>query len=310
MSEYEAGAELPAEELAAVEALEQGIEESAPVIEDKPEFTPTPEYDVEAASAEKEEAAKAEKAEADKPDAETLAKRMGWAPKENWRGKEDQWVGAQEFLDRANPAMLMERLSKMESSHQKTVQSMERMNKAALERQKAELTAKRDELEAQYVARGDAQAVRELNQNYDRISAELDAGQHQAPQQQQVQRAPEVDSWIEQRPQFKTDPMFYDAADKMMTAIEAQMPGKSVSEHLAELDKRLAPRFPDIYQQAKASEAPPAGARQMDGVKVSTKKSSNYASRIPAEAKAQGERFVKDGLFKNIEEFAKEYVNG
>jgi len=87
---------------------------------------------------------------------------------------------------------------------------------------------------------------------------------------------------------------------------------KPLAEQLAIVDRELADSFPDVYapkSEAKPVNAPPANARQMDGVRVSGGRKTNYVAKLPASAKAQGERFVKQGLFKNIEEYAKEYVN-
>jgi hypothetical protein len=92
---------------------------------------------------------------------------------------------------------------------------------------------------------------------------------------------------------------------------EMRVKGADLADQLAEVDKRLAKRWPEYYEAdpAPSNGAPPAGSRQIDGVRLSGSRQTNYASRLPAAARIQGERFVKQGLFKSIEDYAKDYVN-
>ncbi|NIR14377.1 MAG: hypothetical protein GWN86_10690, partial [Desulfobacterales bacterium] len=48
-------------------------------------------------------------------ESERQARAQGWAPKEEWRGPEDQWVDADTFLERGqkNNAILRERNEKL-----------------------------------------------------------------------------------------------------------------------------------------------------------------------------------------------------
>src|SRR3990167_2390567 len=59
-----------------------------------------------------------------KPDSElekveARARKLGWAPEEEWRGAKEDWVPAHEFLDRvaANPAIFNERFEQLEQRH-------------------------------------------------------------------------------------------------------------------------------------------------------------------------------------------------
>lgn len=294
--EYEAGSDLDT----GAEAVAEPAEELAP--RKRPE--PSAEFDA------------SRKSEEPKPDPdEERAARMGWSPKDQWRGPEDKWVDAKTFVERANPAILLERMDKMAKDYETTVQRMERMNQAALEKQAREYREQIDGLKKQRdrqvieVARthGPEEAERHAQEWDDYIA-------QQAPPQQPVEpsESPEAiaarDAWLAARP-FRTDRRFAAAAHAEMDLIVAEMPNASPAQHFAELDRRLAGDFPRIYaRQGQQNGAPPADARQMDGVRIGGKKTTNYASRLPAYARQQGERFVKQGLYKSIEDYAKDFA--
>lgn len=292
--EYEAGSEQDT----GAEAVAEPAEELAP----RKRAEPSAEFDA------------SRKTEEPKPDPdEERAARMGWSPKDQWRGPEDKWVDAKTFVERANPAILLERMDKMAKDYETTVQRMERMNQAALEKQAREYKDQIDGLKKQRdrqvieVARthGPEEAERHAQEWDDYIAQQAPP---QAPEQVQPE-PPEVNAWLASRPEFKTNRRFAAAAHAEMGVIAQEMPNASPAQQFAELDKRLADDFPHIYRKpAQQNGAPPADARQMDGVRIGAKKNTNYASRLPASARQQGERFVKQGLYKSIEDYAKDFA--
>lgn len=300
--EYEAGTELDPAAQAVVDAPEV---DDAPPARQRPK--PEPDFDASAPKVE-------EKANPD----EERAARMGWAPKDQWKGSPDRWVDAKTFIDRANPAMLLERMDRMAREHETTVERMERMNQLVIERERqaaaqqlADLKAERDRLLAQYA--NDPASLRKIADNYEKARDELQ--QEQAPQQPsgpppEVRKAAAEarEAWLKTRPEYTQNRRFAAAALAEMEVIKDELADRSFSEQFAELDRRLAPDFPAIYgrQPAAGNGAPPAEMRAQDGIRVSTKKTTNYASRLNAAERAQGERFVRQGLFKDMEAYAKE----
>jgi hypothetical protein len=237
------------------------------------------------------------------PSAEEKASQQGWAPQDQWRGPPDKWVDAETFLKRGenNPRVLRERLDAAERRNAETIARMEKMNQQALERQKAELDAERDRLLEQYA--GNPQAVKQIVANH---AQEVEKVTVEVNMDAEVKQA--QDEWPRIEAANK-DVVFRAAAFQICEEMKDK--GASPAEQLAEVDKRLARRFPEYYdaEPAPSNGAPPAGSRQMDGVRISGSRTSNYASRLPAAARVQGERFVKQGLFKSLEDYAKDYVN-
>ncbi len=298
--EYEAGQELDAESQAflAKEAAEEGKAE-------KPEFVPTPEFDA------------SKKPEPEDP-ALVQARAMGWAPKEDWRGDPEKWVDAKTFVERASPKQLLERIEKQERAHQETVSRLEKMNEAALNRQRQEQAAEiarlkneRDEYLLQLGREGRYAEARQVAQRYDAHIENVQSAQ--INEEDQLKAANDARSKWERSDAAQKDPVFFAAAYQICEEMKQQ--GKDPAEQLAEVDRRLSSRFPEYYgQQQQQTErriaAAPAEARSMDGVRVAPSKSTQYASRLPAAARAQGERFVKQGLYPDLEAYAKEYTNG
>ena len=297
VDDYEAGTELDAEAQAFLDR------------EGKPGFVPTPEYDpatdanLKAKPVQQDIAAP--EVIADVPSeqtAEEKAAAMGWAPQDQWRGPPGKWVDADTFLKRGenNPRILRERLDATEKRHAETIARMEKMNQQALERQKADLAAERDRLLEQYA--GNPQAVRQIVDNHAKAVADISTEAGISAEVARVQA-----EWPRMTA-AKTDPEFGAAAFAICEELKAK--GVGLEDQLKEVDKRLSKRWPEHYGEARPDPgAPPPGARQMDGVRISAKRETNYVSRLPATAKAQGERFVKQGLFKSLEEYAKDYVN-
>lgn len=271
---------------------------------------------------------------------EDRARLMGWVPPEEFRGDGGKKaLTAQEFIDRANPAILNERIDKLardrendRKEHEKTVQRMERMNERALKKQAEEYKAhiedlerRRDEHIAEVAATEGKEAAAETAERWRQHIAAQKPPEAEEPKEQEggpdraklQQAASAAEVWIAKRPQYQTDARFQRRARALMDVIKDEMADKGFDEQFGELDRQLATLFPDYYRDARPNgvagrqngngAAPPPGDRNMDGVRVSAKKATNYASRLPAAARTQGERLVKRGDFKDLEAYAKSF---
>lgn len=267
---------------------------------------------------------------------ERQARSEGWVPKDEFRGHNGKaWVDAQEFLDRASPAKLRERLDRVTADREKDREDynarVERVEKIAIEsakRQQADFDKQmaawkkerdrqiaqvgKDEGEEAALNHGaewdkflEKQQRPEIPEEPARPAATVDA------------RPPETVAWIGKHPQFETDQEFGLAAFGAMQKIEKELAGKPLSEQFAELDKRLSRRFPEYYGTSNGNAqgerranggAPPADARAgaMDGVRINPKKTTSYANRLNATERRLGQRFVERGDFKSLEDYAKE----
>lgn len=344
--EFEAGTE-PDEETAAFLAREESGSAAPPEPKTKNvRAKDEPDFDAEAAEAGGEDADEDDgdtvtpEAKAAAEAVEQRARLMGWVPPEEFRGDGGRKpLSAQEFIDRANPAILHERLEKLagdrerdRQEHENTVARLERMNAKALEKQAKEheaniaaLKRRRNAEVAQIAKTEGEEAAAEHGDKWDAYidnqkppetdEVKAPAAASTGPDPSKVQEAANTAAaWVSKRPQFKTDPVFEAAARKIMSELATEMPNE-FEKQFAELDRRLAAtgRFSDVYAKpngagvrTNGNGAPPADGRAMDGVRIAAKKSTNYASRMNAVERRQGERFVKAKLYPDLESYAKE----
>lgn len=286
----------------------------------------------------------------DEPE-EKLARAGGWCPKEEWRGDPAKWVDAKTFNDTASPARMRDRVVRMEEDRAKErdeynrkLERIERMSTVAIDRLKKEhednlksLRQQREEnvlLEAE--ANG-AEAAKRLQAQWDAYIADQEKNRPEVPEPAQTQpQQPVMDeeqrkaydagrAWASKHAWAQADSQSFDRAT--FTYAHAEMARISeepafvgdYAKQFAELDKRLAKRFPEYYPQDTARPgngqrqpaAPPANARQMDGVRITTKREGSYSSRLNEVERRMGRRFVERGDFPSLEAYAKDlHENG
>lgn len=339
-TEYEAGDTLDAEAAAFLEREEEPSAGNDPEprrksdkAKDEPDFDATAARDQQT-----DEDKAAERAEKAARREEDRARLMGWAPKDEWQGDPSVWIDAKEFNKRANPAILWERLEKTakqrekdRADHDATVARLERMNEVALKRQREEhenhikSLQKQKDRDVASVARehGEDVAIEQAGKWDAFIEAERQkapepvAAAQPTPSPRQTEKETAREAWLKTRPEYGTNKAYQAAVHGMAEMVYQENPDAPYATQLAEVDKRLAEHFPAVYGKTPANGggvrvngqgngAPPAGDRQMDGVRVNVRRETNYASRLNAAERRQGERFVKQGLFKTIEAYAKE----
>jgi hypothetical protein len=268
---------------------------------------------------------------------ETEARNMGWVPREDFRGAEDKWVDANEFVERGKHVMplLKKNNERLESQVGHLTQQLTQL-RGELETTKTGLEEQREFYEEQLVERVKQERVRlkgELKQareegDLDREveitdelgqlnAAEKDVkgklnGKEVVPNRDtpsNEQLTPEFLSWKAQNTWFETD------ADRRFEAMQlaekiihdvnmrrsAPLQGQAF---FAELDRRLnAPKGSNRQSKVEGSRG---------GATSSTSNARTYAD-LPAEAKAicdrEARRFVKpNGLWKTEGDYRKHYV--
>lgn len=310
--EYIAGDPLPPDAQAFLDKKEgKPVEEKAPAVAE-----PEPK-----AIAEPAESVETPPTRQAAPDEEDLARKLGWAPKDQWRGADDKWVDAATFLERASPTHWEKKFREYDEQQTRTLERLERLNQTALDNAReqaakeiAALKAERAQLRVQYARAEDWESLERLDQVYEDAVAEVQGKvqpvEPSAPDPVVVAVQSEQQKWVSRRPEFASNPEFQAVAFAVMGQVNRELgDSKPPAEHFAELDRRLARRFPEIYREQAADTGAPPADRDLGGVRIGGKTSTNYASRLPSYARAQGERFVKQGLYKSIEDYAKEFAN-
>lgn len=236
---------------------------------------------------------------------EERAARIGWTPKEKFRGDAAKWVDAETFLKNGEESLpiLRENNRKLQKALEDSAKTAaefakyhEQTEKRAYERAKKELQA---EIKAAAKAGDEAGAAKAADE-----LADVEAEHKLAANKQKAD--PVWDTWFAQNSWMTTDSEL---------AIEAEVEGFRLrkkgekSEGIEFLDKvkeALKKRFPEKFGNPRRSQA---GAVEGSGGGGDGGGKGKGWSDLPAEAKAAGERYIKQGYIKDKDAYAKQFFN-
>lgn len=263
-------------------------------------------------------------------DTETRARAMGWVGKDEFRGPADKWRPADEFVKKGEEdlpilrerlrdstrktAELEQRLARQNADFEANFKRLEGMSAVALQRQREQLLGSYAAAQRDAVQNGDVLRYDQLER--DKFKALDDYDQRIAQVAQPVQQprgapalppheASAVSAWRQQNAWFDSDPEMNMVAQARHMQLQMEKPGLTLEENLRLTSDYVRQRYADKFGSAPRMGAPAVeGGSRIASGGGSLKRS---AQELPAEARAQGEKFVKQGLFKNINEYASEY---
>lgn len=242
--------------------------------------------------------------EADPVEAE--ARKQGWRPKDEWSGDPDNWKDAKTYVEHGE---VKSRIAKLEKEHQERFDRLERMNKKAMERQEKQLKSEIEALKAQRrdaIKAGDVEAVEGIDAAIEeRRNSDAEDAKPDTPEAKQK-------AWEASNNWFNSDFELRQYAINWSQFNAERNPTISFDDNMKALDAEMRRKFPE---QFGAKEKKPAanghaavdGGGMLDGIPV---KNGKGPESLPPEARAAGQRFVKQGLFKNLTEYAKDYFDG
>jgi len=268
----------------------------------------------------------------DSGDIEIRARAQGWVPKEDFRGNPEQWRDADDFVRRGEEetpilrernrdmarkiADLETRLNTETSGYQARIQKIERMSEAALQKQRESIESNYAHAMRQAVEIGDVSRYDQLNvdrvravQDYDQQLNERISPQGQRPpaqgQQMPAEAAATVDGWIRSNEWFNRDKELAAVAEAHHVRLLRDRPGMSLAENLSETTKYVRQRYSDKFgspSQAGLGSMVESGSGRM----AASSRQSKGVSHLSAVERSAGEKFVREGLFKDLGEYAKE----
>lgn len=242
--------------------------------------------------------------EAEAPrDFEAEARALGWKPREDYKG-DGEWRDAKAFIEhgdeqlpllKADKKRLLSRLSEMEKRFNKAAS---RMDAVIEERVKERLEALQEkQLEA--VRTGDEDGFKDLSKKIDKIREEaLDTG----TEPDEAARAEELADWMAENKWYGTDKPMSDYCELIGTAMAKRKGAPLDLNDLATLREKVEAKFPEKFKaESKPAKSPVEG--------VGTARSNGAAKGVrdlDARGRQLGESMVKMGLFKNLDEYAKD----
>lgn len=262
-------------------------------------------------------------------DIQTRAKSMGWSPREEFRGPAEKWVDADEFVRRGEEELpvLRERLrtstsrisqldrelARQRGEFEDKLQRIEGATAVAIRRQREELESSYRAAQREAVSNADQARYDQLERDrkaavadYDRQVYEVSRPREPEARQLPPQIQSAVDNWRVENPWFERDPVLNQVAQAIHMDLNQRMPGLDIAQNLQEVRKEIAKRFPEKFAppSSRSGPAPVEGGSRVAAGGTSRGRS---AADLPADVRKIGERFVKQGLYKKIDDYAADY---
>lgn len=236
---------------------------------------------------------------------ELAAMEKGWVPEDQWNGNPEDWRPAKEYMDRSS---FFERISNQNREISSLKRDLELAKEHLFKIRQAQVEGSRDTLEAQKLA-----ALEE--ENYARVSEidkrlrQLDA-EEQQPQQAPQQQNPEADplfvEWVSDNPWYNTDAELRSEADAFGISYRTNNPDASPEDVFNYVTRQVRKFHPEKF------EAPRGAAQTRSPGQATTptarKGAKNTYRDLNEEQLRVGRRFVKLGVFKDIQDYVDDLV--
>ena len=207
---------------------------------------------------------------------ERRARNMGWRPRDEYRGIPDQWLPAEDFIERGESELpvlrerirasdrtiteLRDQVSRQGDTLNSMLQTARRAEQVGYRRAMQELTEKRQRA----VEMGDTAAFAAVEQAMRELGPEpaVEPPRTPPPPQPQANTDPAIQVWVERNPWFKNDPVANVAMIAAMQKAERDMPSASVAEHLMEAEAVIRRRFPEHFERSRPRASDGNGSTQ------------------------------------------------
>jgi hypothetical protein len=252
---------------------------------------------------------------AQRQEMEAEAKKYGWRPKEEFDRAPEGWVDAERFMElpQTHVKMLRDETRDLKAQLERGAQEIEgirRMSRVAVDeaRKQAEAQYERD---LAVIRAGQRKAVEDMDtERFDALAQREAQLRQNAPQAAPVD-APQVDqAEIAKVEAYKRDnewtqnPIIW---GQVMSAIDnsPEVMALPADKQIEYADKMVRQSYPHLFA---APEPKPAAVQRVDGGGLGLgAKRSKGANDLPSEAAKIGKEFVEEGIFKSLDDYAKQY---
>lgn len=256
--------------------------------------------------------------ESDPEPSEEQARRLGWKPKDEFKGDASQWRDWQDFLNedlsnapqlKATVKLLKRRLDqtdrrykKLESTLDEAKDYFSKAEQRAYDRAVSDIKAK----QRAAVALADEDAYEAADEELKQLEKDAKAGKPAAkpeadPEMQRVYR-----KWKRDNDWYGVDEAMTVVADKIAdkliaTGFDGRNDPEEFTEFMGEITARVKKEFPHKFELPKKRSA-------VEGVgETRATRGQKTFDHLPAEAKAQCDRFVAQGLIKDRAQYVKDF---
>lgn len=238
---------------------------------------------------------------------EADARRLGWKPREEWKGDATNWSDAATFMDHAaqTPATVKRLVAKMEAQEKEFADRFKRVERFAEEAAKRLREQHAAELEAVRQQQRDAVTIADT-QAYDAARKREQSLMATAPEPvaQVAPTPPEITMWLDSNAGVRDNPMLRG----MLPALgeeAAKLGVYGVQPQLDYAERRLKALYPEMFKPAATARTVSA----VDGGGIATARRGKGWSDIPAAEREMIKSFqIGPGApFKDEAEAAKAY---
>jgi hypothetical protein len=245
------------------------------------------------------------------------AREAGWVPEAEFKGdnRPEKFLDAKAFVERGEAITpfirkenkrLKDEMAKDKIDFAKRLERMEKATQRAFEAAEKQHKAEIDRVKREQVAAVEAGDVKEYGR-LEKVKGELEAS------------APKPETAVDPTEDLPTRQAKWKAENKWFTndfdlqkfAVEysnfhgENNPELSFEENMAAVTAEAKKRFPEKFGKTPtSSHAAVDGGGAFSGA---GRKQGKSAADLPAQDRAIGEKFVKQGLFKDINAYAKDY---
>lgn len=224
---------------------------------------------------------------------EELAREAGWSPKEDWKGDPDKWRDPREFIKYG-----MKRSRESADELRGLKQSVTQIGKTAEVLQRRAVEEARREVEARFasaVENKDHEGARAAREELNRIEAPA------------ATPAGEVNEFMTRNAGWFGSNR---AATALAQSITANLAARGVSpaEQLRAAEEAVKTDFPQLFQQARTPAKSPAAVNAPDTRVAQPRTRAKGFSDLPADAQKAGHDFLKRGMVKTLDDYAKAYL--
>ncbi len=245
---------------------------------------------------------------------EDIARELGWSPKSEWRGDPAKWTPAATFIRRTEELRrdAVKRQRESERDFQRRLQRMERANTEARARDRARLEAEYKQARVEAIKAGDVDQVEKLDAQFQQLAPQIDEDeQAEATVTTLFEKEPLVKQFWEENAWILEDEALTNRVIGFWDVTDPNRP----FDHLDAIDKaeryleRFAKKTGHTQEpQPKEEKQPGFPRRDAPNFAGATRQMrSDPTSSLPPEARETGLRYVKEGLFKNLAEYAEVY---
>lgn len=272
-----------------------------------------------------------------KQEAEGRARRMGWRPKDEFRGDQTRWTDADTFIARGEAELpilrdryrnlderfvrqgdelkeVNTRIGEMTSAFKEHVGLARKAEERAFDRAKREIQTKmRSAVEmADKPAFQQAEAELEQLEQTRPVPPTTPVKDTTEKKTPEAAKAPSLDpavqSWLSENTWMNTDPEMAAVAGALHARMLQTEPHLSMSENLARVKVTIAKRYPEHFGNHKREES--AAVSTPTGSTKTTKPAAKTFDALPAEAKAAYAKYKIMMPEYKSEDYAKVYFAG